>query len=340
MKQVFLPSIVLCSVLAACGGGGGGNSANNNEAASDVGPAVALSASNYEPAAKEIVGSVSSLQSTATVAQGFLTGVEVTSTALSPAMLLQDKLPELAQLLKRRSHLTGVQYTEAIACPNGGKMDVIANDNNNNDELDTGDNVNLTISSCVYGALKVSGKMTLTVNSGLVSSEMTASQVNITATIQDYKAEFNDIVSIGDGSFTMNVAQAYQAAVAGPALSIDIQTPLMTSKTTQAGITKVFQFKNYAINAVAASTYSSWSVKGNISVPTLGANTANIETLTPFSKNATTTYSTVGQLAITITNGGKMRVTATGTPDARVELDLNSDGVYESSKLTPWINML
>jgi hypothetical protein len=45
-------------------------------------------------------------------------------------------------------------------------------------------------------------------------------------------------------------------------------------------------------------------------------------------------------LAITITNGGKMRVTATGTPDARVELDLNSDGVYESSKLTPWINML
>jgi hypothetical protein len=342
MKKVFFITILCGSVLAACGGGGGGDNstANNSPASAQVGPPVALSTENYEPAAREIVGSVSSLQSTGTAAQSFLTGVEVMSSMSSPAMLLQEKLPELAQLLKRGTHLTGAQYTEAIACPAGGKMDVIANDNNNNEELDAGDNVDLTLTSCQYGGLKITGKMGFRINSGTAFSNMTAASINISATINDYKAEFNDTVSIGDGSFTMNIAQAYLAALSGPAVSIDIQTPLMTTQVTQADTTKVFQLKNYTVNAIVSSTFTSWSVNGNVSVPTLGANTADIQTITRFTPAAATNYAAGGALLITVRDGGKMRVTATGTANAKVELDLNSDGIYETFKLVPWIDVL
>jgi hypothetical protein len=49
---------------------------------------------------------------------------------------------------------------------------------------------------------------------------------------------------------------------------------------------------------------------------------------------------------ITLSNGGKMRVTAqpmnstSSGSNAKVELDLNSDGVYEESKVLPWIDIL
>jgi hypothetical protein len=55
---------------------------------------------------------------------------------------------------------------------------------------------------------------------------------------------------------------------------------------------------------------------------------------------------TAGQLMITLSNGGKMRVTAqpmnstSSGSNAKVELDLNSDGVYEESKVLPWIDIL
>lgn len=332
MKKTLF-TLTTCSVLAACGGGGT-DTANNNSNNSLVGAAVSLSASNYEPAAKEIVGSVSGMQSTGTAAQGLLTGAEV-SPMTTPAMFLQDQLPKLAEHLKKQAHLTGAVTSESVPCDSGGKMDVVFNDKNGNEELDAGDSADITISNCQYDNVKMNGKMSFTMNSGSANSNLTASNINLLATIQDLKVEFNDIVSVGNGSFTMSITP-----VNSTPLTVDMQSPSLTNQVTQAGKTKVFQYKDYNVNATANATTSSWSVKGTVSVPTLGANTAYIDTTTRFSQTNSQGFATTGQLMITVSNGGKMRVSATGTSNAKIELDLNADGAYEEFKLTPWIDVL
>lgn len=333
MKQIIFISTV-CTVLAACGGGGGSSNPASNTASAEIGAAVALNNSNYEPAAKEIVGSASSLQSTGSVAQNLLTGVQV-NTMISPFMFLRERLPELAQHLKQRANLTGVQYTDVVDCPDGGKMDVTGNDNNNNDELDTGDSVALILSSCQYGRWKITGKMDFNVIRGTSTSEMTTQNIKISASISDFKSEIDDIAVVGNGTFTLDVTPASPSS-----FNVAIVTPLMTSKITQAGTSKVFQYKDYTITAIADLNFTEWAIKGNVSVPTLGANTADVNSKTPFNTPSDKTYPTVGELLINVSNGGKMRVTATGTSNAKVELDLNSDGNYEENKLVSWIDVL
>lgn len=328
MNQILF-TLSACSVLAACGGGGT-DIANSNSNNSLVGAAVSLSATNYEPAAKEIVGSVSGLQSTGTATQGLLSGAQVTPIT-TPAMFLQAKLPELAQMLKRKAYLTGAVTSESVPCDNGGLMSVVFDDKNGNEDLDAGDSADISASNCLISNVQMNGKMTFTVNSGSAD----ASSINLMATLQDFQVSIDDMVSVGNGSFILNMS-----GLDTNTMTIDMRSPSLTSQITQAGKTKVFQYKDYSINATASPTVSSWTVNGNVSVPILGANTANIETITRFSQPNNLGYATNGQLMITISNGGKLRVSATGTSNVKIELDLNSDGAYEEFKLTPWIDVL
>lgn len=336
MKKIIFMSTA-CAVLTACGGGGGSpGTTNNTSANTEIGPAVALSTSNYESAANEVLSSAASFRSNGTPAQNLLTGAQVTP-MITPATLLQEKMPEVAKLLKKQAHLTGVQYTDSIPC-DSGQMNVTVNDNNNNDELDAGDSAALNLVNCRYGLLGISGGMDFTVIRGSTYSDMTASDIEISAALREFKTEFDDFVAVGNGSFKMSISQTGSYSL--PALSVSIVSPLMTTKLTQGGTTKVFQYKEYGVNITSDANTSTWSVNGNVSVPTLGANTATVNTTKRFSSPSNTTYATTGELLITVSNGGRMRVTATGTSKAKVELDLSSDGTYEEQKLIDWIDVL
>lgn len=339
--QKFMLSLTTCAALVACGGGGGDGKVTENNSQNDslVGAAVALSASNYEPAAKEIVGSASGLQSTASISRELLSGSQVNPMPTA-ATFLKTKLPEIARVLNRSALLTGVAFEETLDCDQG-QIDVAVDDNNNNDELDAGDSAVLTIKNCQLDGFKINGKMSFTVDSGAAYSNLTASDITITSTIQDFRVEVSDIVSVSNGSYTMAIKPLDDTN-----LKLEISAPRLTNQLTQAGTTKVFQYTNYTFNATTNPNTTTWSVTGKVSVPTLGANTAEIATLTPFSTQANTSFVTAGQLMITLSNGGKMRVTAqpinaaTLETKAKVELDLNSDGTYEESKLIPWIDIL
>lgn len=335
MKRTYC-TLTICSALAACGGGGGGGTitAANDSNNALVGAVVALSASNFEPAATEIVGSTSGMRSTGSPAQSLLSGAEVTP-LVTPSLILEGKLSQLAQLLKKQPHLTGAVVSESLPCDQGGKMDVSINDMNSNEELDPGDSAEITFSDCRLNNTKMNGAMSFTVTSGSSNSYLAASNISILTTLQNMKLEFNDIMSISNGSFTMRIN-----SVNSTTLTVDMLSPRMTNQVTQAGKTKVFQYTDYSINTITDRTTTSWAVKGTVSVPTLGANTAYIDTTTRFSQPNSLGFATTGQLLISVSQGGKMRVSATGTSNARIELDLNEDGTYEEFRMIPWMSIL
>jgi|688.fasta_scaffold159199_3 hypothetical protein len=342
MRKILF-TLSACAALVACGGGGGADDGkvteNNIQNDSLVGAAVALSASNYEPAAKEIVGSAPGLQSTASVSRELLTASQANPVPTA-AMFLQTKLPEIARALNRSALLTGVAIEDTVDCDQG-QIDVAGNDNNNNDELDAGDNAVLTIKNCQLNGFKINGKMSFTVDSGAAYSNLTARDITITSNVQNFRVEVSGIVSVTNGSYTMTISP-----LSDTNLRVVITATRLTNQLSQAGTSKVFQYTNYTVNATTNPTTTTWSVTGKVSVPTLGANTAEIATLTPFSALTNTSLVTAGQLMITLSNGGKMRVTAqpmnstSSGSNAKVELDLNSDGVYEESKVLPWIDIL
>lgn len=338
--QKYLFSLTACAALVACGGGGDSSVAGNNgQNDALIGAAVPLSTSNYEPAAKEVLGSVAGLNSTSSVSQALLSGAEVSSMP-TPDQFLQAKLPELAQILKRRGLLTGVTVTDTLPCDNPqGEIGIVANDNNNNDELDAGDTVVLSVNNCVLKNLKINGTMSLKIDSGTTAtySNSTPQSITLTSSFQDFKAELADISYVNNGSYTMTISPMTTAGNSG---SLRVVYPSLTNQLTQAGKTKVFQYKNFDLKVITGVTTRTWSVKGNVSVPTLGANTADIETKTDFSAPNNSTIASAGQVLITVKNGGKMKVSATGTTKAKVELDLNADGTYEESKEVLWVDIL
>ena len=249
-------------------------------------------------------------------------------------------MPEIARALNRSALLTGVAIEDTVDCDQG-QIDVAGNDNNNNDELDAGDNAVLTIKNCQLNGFKINGKMSFTVDSGAAYSNLTARDITITSNVQNFRVEVSGIVSVTNGSYTMTISP-----LSDTNLRVVITATRLTNQLSQAGTSKVFQYTNYTVNATTNPTTTTWSVTGKVSVPTLGANTAEIATLTPFSALTNTSLVTAGQLMITLSNGGKMRVTAqpmnstSAGSNAKVELDLNSDGVYEESKVLPWIDIL
>lgn len=338
--QKILISLTACAALVACGGGSGGgggdskvteNSTQNN---SLVGAAVSLSASNYESAAKELVGSATQIRTTTDLGGALLLGSQMSSVPPSSAFL-QAKLPLVVRAMKRDSLLSGGVFQYSEPCLEGGQINVVESDNNNNNELDAGDSAVLTIENCKENGVTLSGKMSIEVISGSAYSDLTASDISITANIQDFKVAIADIVNVVSGSYTMTISP-----LNANNLKVEVRAPSLTSSFTQAGKTKVFQYKNYTVVTTANPTTTTWLVNGNVSVPSLGANTADIEMLTPFSTPTNSNIATTGQMLITVKNGGKIRVTANGSTNARVELDLNSDGIYEESKVVPWIDIL
>ena len=333
-KSIFI--LAACFSLAACGGGGGGSSSGDSSgSATDplVGAAVSLSTSNYEPASTEIVASALDIQDSGQAPVQLLTGAQVTP-MITPTMFLQAKLPQLSQALSRKAQLTGAIVEDSVPCDQGGSIGLAHDDQNNNELLDTGDRVEFTLNGCKFDDWTFSGKMIMKLNRGSADSDLLARDINVLATAQNFKAEFNAIQSVSNGSFTLDITSA-----GANTLTVDIQSPNLTNQLTQAGKTKVFQYRDYRVTSTIGPVTASWSVKGKVNVPALGANTATLETLSAFS-GPLDQFATSGQLLITVSNGGKMRVSASGTNNLKVELDLNSDGTYEESKPVPWIDVL
>lgn len=335
MQNLLLISAT-CAVLVACGGGGGSSSADNSTAT--IGPAVALSGANYEAATKEVLDSVASLQAASDPA--ILTGVQMNSSLTSPSALLQSKLPELSALFKQDTRLTGAVVQRTVPCDGGGYYTVFVNDTNNNQDLDAGDNGTLSFAGCrLISNEIITGKLTLAVNSGRTYNGEIVSTINISVMLEGFTTQIGDVSAVANGTFGMTATPVVYGAS-----NIRVVTPLLTNQVTQAGTTKVFQFKNYSVDATGGAYSASFAVNGNVSVPTLGANTAEVKTIErfAFTSGMTNTATTVtsGKLEIAFRDGGKVRVTALGETGVKIELDRQNDGIYEESKTISWMDML
>ena len=77
------------------------------------------------------------------------------------------------------------------------------------------------------------------------------------------------------------------------------------------------------------------SVNGSVQVPALVNLPLNVATTVPFVINNGTDYAT-GRMTIKAPSGPVIRLSADGSASALIELDTNSDGLYDQSQRVPW----
>jgi hypothetical protein len=331
----------LCATLAACGGGGGGAPSSNTNSKS-----VALSAQNYDVAATEVMASSVAVSASSGITESFI-GADV-QTPLPFTHFVQSHLTQLIKNWRSSpTVLVGAELTESIPC-SSGTLSITYNDLLGNEKLDAGDYLTLSANNCSLYGSKLNGEMTITFNRYSETS-FTDFEAFVTAKSSQFVSETNGVATSSNGSFDMNLsAKMVLNSNGSNQLLTDLKMDIasMTYNITSAGSTKVYEYKNYVLRNTTYNNQVSQSINGSINIPTLGANTATIQTSKNFVSPASSIsgsrlpYPTEGMALVTFKEGGTIRATANGTSNAWVELDLNSDGQFETSKSVPWSDIL
>ncbi|ALK87390.1 hypothetical protein [Limnohabitans sp. 63ED37-2] len=330
-----------CATLAACGGGGGGAPSSNTNSKS-----VALSAQNYDVAATEVMASSVAVSASSGITESFI-GADV-QTPLPFTHFVQSHLTQLIKNWRSSpTVLVGAELTESIPC-SSGTLSITYNDLLGNEVPDAGDYLTLSANNCSLYGSKLNGEMTITFNR-YTETSFTDFEAFVTAKSSQFVSETNGVATSSNGSFDMNLsAKMVLNSNGSNQLLTDLKMDIasMTYNITSAGSTKVYEYKNYVLRNTTYNNQVSQSINGSINIPTLGANTATIETIKNFVSPAISSpgsrlpYPTDGIALVTFKQGGTIRATANGTSSALVELDQDGDGKFETSKPVPWSDIL
>lgn len=339
----FTTALSLCAILAACGGGGGGG---GSPSANTDSKSVALSAQNYDAAATEVMASSATVSASSNITDFFI-GADVHA-PLPFTHFVQSNLTKLIKNWRTSpTQLIGAVMTESIPCSSGA-LSISYNDLLGNDVPDAGDYMTLSAKNCLLSGSKLNGEMTITFNR-LTETSSDDYEAFVTAKSERFTSETDGVAIASNGSFDMTLSSEMVLNSDGftqPKTELKINISSMTYNVTSAGSTKVYEYKNYFLHNTSYNNQVSQSIKGSINIPTLGANTATIQTVKNFVSPATSSvayrlpYPTDGIALVTFKQGGTIRATANGTSNVWVELDQDGDGKFETSKPVPWSDIL
>ncbi|WP_194945278.1 hypothetical protein [Limnohabitans sp. DM1] len=341
--------LMICATLTACGGGGGGSQNSNNKTDR---PSVALTTQNYEAAATEAMGSSSTLLGNSSNASNLLPGANV-QTAPTITDFVLSKLPDLIKSLgAQRPQLIGAIITDTQPCTSGGSLSMSSDDLNGNDSPDPGDYVTVSANDCIdsLSGAKINGQMTITFTKySKNSANPDAFDASLIVQSNQFRSEINGVTTATQGSFDMDISSIYvlgQNGMTQQSMTVNVSAASLDYSVTTAGTTKVYEYRDYILKSTTYNKQVTLSITGSINIPSLGSNTATIQTIKNFVSPVTSnvsfslSYPTDGIALITFKQGGKIRATANGTSNALIELDQENDGKFETSKQVPWSDIL
>lgn len=335
--------LVLSATLTACGGGGSA-SVNGNQS-----QPIALTAQNYDAAASEVMASSATLLGGTNLASDVLVGADVKTTP-SVINYIQKKLPDwINNINGQQAQLVAAAVTSTQACSSGGTVSVTVDDSNGSSTLDPGDKITIVANKCAADGETTNGQMTMTFtrvsqNSGFSGANDSAMNVQT----NQFGTTVNGVTTVSNGSFDMEIKSQYVSGSNGYLQNVELKISIssLDNTITSGSTTKIYEYRDYVLQSTSYNNQTTQTIKGSINIPTLGSNTATIETIRSFvstvSSNGSSyvAYPTEGVALVTFKQGGKVRTTANGTSNALVELDLTGDGQYETSKQVPWNTIL
>lgn len=308
-----LLSLIGLVTLTACGGGGGGGGGGGSAT-------VKLTPANSRQAATTAFNGASGANSVAGVSSAAYRSVEA---GTRPSRFdIPDFLVRQINGLTARRTLAVVNAPETIPC-GSGTITSVFDDRDNNGEVSTGDSFSLTFNQCDDEGFIINGSIVL--DQLVVTGDTEGNSFTFQARIA-----FSNLSTTEDGvTETVNgtIRTSLSATISQLTVGLDILADLTDGETTLGTGT--------SLQEVETETSSTETLQGNVSDVDFGGR-VTYSTTVPFVTEDVDDYPSTGILVITGTSGSTLRLIALNNVDARIELDENGDGTFESVEELPW----
>lgn len=329
--RIGLSAAVLACLLglSACGGGSASTSATPAPESTRLG----ISASNYQVVAQSAVSSAFFLNE----AGGVITGVE----SGGDPRLLRHAVATARRAMSvasgRPALLVGAEVRETVACSQGGSLVVSVNDVNNNGNFDLGDSLAIDAQSCKENGELMQGRIALSVQalSGVYDSSNYSATLAMTLTA--FSVTTGSDMAQGDGTVTLTVSQAAtvgEVTLATSRLALSGRTGGQNFSTTLTDTKLTLRIETVNGSLRTSITYNS-------SLASSSFNNKQVLITTPEALVITgsDSYPSSGYLLVQGDANSTLRVTAVNRTQARLELDAQGDGTYETQVLKAWTEL-
>jgi len=309
--------------LSACGGGSGGYGGGGGDPGGS-GP-MAITADNAPAAARAGLAAVDAGQIAGTAGDGLVGPLGGAGLVASQA--------RAAHAVAARAMALGHRQAAAVQtspCGAGGTITLTLTDTNGNAQLDrAGEAVSLAVNQCDFGdGVKLNGSFVLTLT-GYTDTQHYA-----------FNLSFNNFTA---NDLTSNVQFAVNGnlAVTKAGLSGSISSPSYSVSATDHGTAHSFSVKSFSATVTEDSgqTQTTESVAGTFSGTDFGTRYVTLSTLVPIVILSSDTYPSQGSLLIQGSGGSALKVEALNAAQARLSVDANGDGSYETVTTVNWADI-
>jgi hypothetical protein len=218
----------------------------------------------------------------------------------------------------------------AFACPIFGTMTVTLSDANNSGVLDAvGESATVSFKACqLTNDVAADGSLGLTVTRYSSATDLAVNLVFANFTSGD-GASLGSSVSVS-GNLALSLASASD---------ITVTSESFTTTAAVQGVWQTFSMKDYSAHVVDTGTQVTETLAGTFSSSELSGGSVTISTPTPMVILAVDNYPSQGVMLIRGANQSAVKIEAVSSTQARVSVDANGDGSYESSRLVNWADL-
>jgi hypothetical protein len=334
----FAPlTLAVLLVLSACGGGGS-ESSTPTPTVTPMAPAVtALNASNATASGVASYKLALDVFGTTTVAANQLksepsssgsTGTNVLGVALQA---VQGLFSGEAGALVTKGAVVGKVARDVTELCDSGRVVSTYDDVNGNQVLDAGDTGTVRFEKCVLKGIRLSGSLTLAVNT--ISSTDTVQSADVTFTFVDLASTdlTTNQTASADGDLRVSTRLTYPTASATVPVSLLATYSGSRLVSTLRGEARTLSNYNGGFTVTPASNRYTFQLAGSVSSSSL----PGVVTLsTPTAIEGTLGGEVrAGVIVATASDGSLVRLSVTPPSGGKVELDTNADGTPEVTSL-------
>jgi hypothetical protein len=332
--RIGLSATVLACLfgLAACGGGGSG-SAPSGPAPTDS-TMLGIGASNYQVVGQSAVSSAFFLNDTGGVFTGAETGGD--------PRLLRHAVDTARRAMRvasgRPALLAGAEVRETVPCSQGGSLLVSVNDSNNNGNFDLGDSLTIDAQSCKEGSDVMQGRIALSVQALVGVYDSSNYSATLAMTLTAFGVTTGSDMAQADGTITLTVSQT-PAGVGEVMLATS--RLVLSGRTGGQNFTMTLTDTKLAlrIETLNGSLRTSISYNSSLASSSLDNKQVLITTPQPLIIIGDSAYPSSGQLMVKGNASSTLRISAVSGSQARLELDAEGDGNYETQVLKTWTEL-
>ncbi len=334
-QRIRLPAVVLAASLglAACGGGGGASGVPSLPAPPDS-ALLGVSANNYQEVGRAAVSSAFYLGETG----GTLTGGQGGGARLlgHVADVARRTVLEARGQAARSAPL---DLRQTFSCSQGGSLVLSISDANGNGNVDVGDAVDMEARACKEDDTLLQGRIGLSMKAltGVFYGNSFSATLGMTLTAFSTTRGNNTVQ--GDGSLELSLTQSpagvSEVTLATPRLALSGTLDGQPFSTTLTDVKLSLRIEPQS----NGGEKSSLSYSGGLASSRFGDQQVLITTRLPLEAAGSDANPSNGQLMVKGRGNSTLRITPVSASQARLEVDADGDGVYETQVLKTWAEL-